>query len=204
MFRTRYGYYLNHWRSGYLFKQGFFVFWGALLVAVSLQLFLVKNYVIDGGIIGISIILSHLTGLKVGMLLFVLNTPFLLLGYFYLGKRFLAMSFYAIAILTFVTNYLEPYPAITYNPVYVIIFGGICLGLGVGLIIRYGGCLDGTEVLAILFSQRTRYSIGQYVFLFNFFIFGSSILIFGINAAVYSLATFFIAYKTIDLSVRDA
>jgi uncharacterized membrane-anchored protein YitT (DUF2179 family) len=84
----------------------------------------------------------------------------------------------------------------------MIVLGGFGLGLGVGITIRFGGCLDGTEVLAILFSKRTAFSIGQYILLFNFFIFGSSILIFGLTKAIYSLATFLIAYKTIDISIH--
>lgn len=202
MYWTRIRYYINDSRSRRVYKQGCFISFGALLVAISLELFLVKNYVIDGGIIGISIILSHITGLEVGLLLLLLNTPFFLIGYTYLGKRFLVLSFYAISVLTFGTRALEPFPVITHNPILVIIFGGIFLGLGVGIIIRFGGCLDGTEVIAILFSKRSKYSIGQCVLLFNFFIFGSSIFIFGLKEAIYSLATFFVAYKTIDLSIR--
>ncbi|GHH99858.1 hypothetical protein AM1BK_34010 [Neobacillus kokaensis] len=176
---------------------------GALLVAISLQLFLIKNYVIDGGVIGIGIILSHITGLQIGLLLLLLNIPFFFIGYAFLGKRFFALSFFAIFVLTIGTNLLEPIPAITNNPVFVIIFGGICLGLGVGIIIRFGGCLDGTEVMAILFSRRTRFTIGQYVLLFNVVIFGSAIFIFGLQAAVYSLATFCVACKTIDILIKD-
>jgi uncharacterized membrane-anchored protein YitT (DUF2179 family) len=205
MYRIRYGYYINYLRARYMsfYKQGCFILMGALLVAISLQLFLVKNYLIDGGIIGIGIILSHITGLEIGLLLLLLNTPFFLIGYAYLGKRFLALSFYAILILTIGTNLLEPFPVLTHNPIFVIIFGGFCLGLGVGIIIRFGGCLDGTEVMAILFSKRSKVSIGQYVLLFNFFIFGSAVFIFGLKEAVYSLATFFVAYKTIDFAIRD-
>ncbi|WRU95483.1 YitT family protein [Priestia filamentosa] len=85
----------------------------------------------------------------------------------------------------------------------VIGVGGTILGLGIGLIIRYGGALDGTEILAILLSKRTRFSIGQYVMIFNFIIFGSSIFVFGMREAFYSLVTYFIAYNIIDLSVQD-
>ncbi len=97
---------------------------------------------------------------------------------------------------------LEPYPVITNIPYLVIIFGGLTLGMGVGIIIRYGGCLDGTEVLAILFSKRSSFTVGQYILLFNFFIFGSAIFIFGFKEAIYSLITFFVAYKTIDFSMK--
>jgi uncharacterized membrane-anchored protein YitT (DUF2179 family) len=185
-----------------LYKRGFFIFCGASLVAISLQLFLMKNFVIDGGIIGISIILSHITRQEVGLFLLLLNTPFFIIAYSYLGKRFLLLSLFAILILSLETYLLEPFPVLTNNPLLVILLGGISLGLGVGITIRFGGCLDGTEVLAILFSKRSPFSIGQYVLLFNIFIFGCSIFIFGLNEAIYSLLTFFVAYKTIDFSIK--
>jgi uncharacterized membrane-anchored protein YitT (DUF2179 family) len=204
MYRTRVNFYLNNIRSGVIsfYKRGFYIFCGASLVSISLQLFLVKNNVIDGGVIGISIILSHLTHQEVGLFLLLLNTPFFMIAYSYLGKRFLLLSLFAILNLSLGTFLLEPFPALTNNPGLVIVLGGISLGLGVGITIRYGGCLDGTEVLAILFSKRSSISIGQYVLLFNFLIFGSSIFVFGIKEAIYSLATFFVAYKTIDFSIH--
>jgi uncharacterized membrane-anchored protein YitT (DUF2179 family) len=204
MYRTRLGFYQNDSRSSRtpLIKSVIFTFCGASLVAVSLQLFLVKNFVIDGGIVGISIILSHITHLEVGMLLLLLNTPFLCIGLFYLGKRFLTLSLFAIFVLSIGTHLLEPFSAITNIPYLVIIFGGITLGMGVGIIIRFGGCLDGTEVLAILFSRKSSLTVGQYILLFNIFIFGSSIFTFGLMEAIYSLGTFFVAYKTIDFSMK--
>lgn len=174
-----------------------------MLVAISLQLFLVENYVIDGGVIGISMILSHITRQEVGLYLLLLNTPFFIIGYSYLGRRFLTLSLFAILVLSVGTYVLEPFPAITHNPFLVIILGGMILGLGVGITIRYGGCLDGTEVIAILFSKRSPFSIGQYILFLNFFIFSSSVFIFGLKEAIYSLATFFVAYKTIDFSIQE-
>jgi uncharacterized membrane-anchored protein YitT (DUF2179 family) len=185
-----------------IYKRVWFIFLGASLAATSLQLFLVKNNVIDGGIIGISIILSHITDQEIGLFLLLLNTPFFIIAYSLLGRRFLMLSLFAILVLSFGTYILEPFPVLTQNPILMIVLGGFGLGLGVGITIRFGGCLDGTEVLAILFSKRTAFSIGQYILLFNFFIFGSSILIFGLTKAIYSLATFLIAYKTIDISIH--
>jgi uncharacterized membrane-anchored protein YitT (DUF2179 family) len=204
MFRRRVKYYIEYSRTSDMsfYKRGCFVFFGSSLVALSLQLFLVKNLVIDGGIIGISIILSHVTSQEVSLFLLLLNTPFFLIAYSFLGKRFLILSVFAIVVLSLETYILEPFPVLTSNPILVIILGGIALGLGVGITIRFGGCLDGTEVLAILFSKRSPFSIGQYVLLFNIFIFGSSIFIFGLNVAIYSLATFLVAYKTIDFSIQ--
>jgi uncharacterized membrane-anchored protein YitT (DUF2179 family) len=162
----------------------------------------VKNNVIDGGIVGVSIILSRISSIEIGLTLLLLNTPFFFLGYFYLGKRFLILSLFAISVLSIGTHVLEPFPSITNNSFLVILLGGLILGLGVGIVIRFGGSLDGTEVLAILLSKRTSFSIGQIVMFFNFFIFSSSIYIFGLKEAVFSLAAFFIAYKTIDFLIK--
>ncbi|MEH7013860.1 YitT family protein [Neobacillus niacini] len=205
MYKKRVKYYLSYSRSAYISinKRLLYVFCGASLVAISLQLFLVKNNVIDGGIVGVSIILSHISSIEIGLSLLLLNTPFFLLGYSYLGKRFLILSLFAISVLSMGTHVLEPYPSITNNPFLVIIIGGIILGLGVGIVIRFGGSLDGTEVLAILFSKRIPFSIGQIVLFFNFFIFSTSIFIYGLKEAVFSLVTFFIAYKTIDLTINN-
>jgi uncharacterized membrane-anchored protein YitT (DUF2179 family) len=204
MYKKRVSYYNSYTRSAYISinKRLLYIFCGASLVGVSLQLLLVKNSVIDGGIVGLSIILSQITSIEIGLLLLLLNTPFFILGYSYLGKRFLFLSLFAITVLSFVTHFFEPIPSLTGNPLIVTVLGGITLGLGVGSVIRFGGSLDGTEVLAILISKRTPFSIGQIVMFFNFFIFGSSIFIFGLKEAAFSLATFFIAYKTIDFIIK--
>lgn len=204
MYRNRIKFYLDFSRSSGLsfYKRIFFIFLGVALVATSLQLILVKNNVIDGGIIGIAILLSRITNQEIGLFLLILNTPFFLIGYSFLGRRFLLLSLFAIIALSLGTHVLEPFPALVHNPILVIVLGGMSLGLGIGITIRYGGCLDGTEVLAILFSKRSSFSIGQFILLFNIFIFGVSVFILGINEAIYSFATYVIAYKTIDISIQ--
>ncbi|MEH7084231.1 YitT family protein [Neobacillus drentensis] len=179
-----------------------FIFLGATLVSLSLQLFLVKNHVIDGGIIGVSILLAYISKEEIGLFLLVLNTPFFLLAYRFLGRRFLMLSLFAILILSLETYVFDSLPVITTNPLLVIVLGGISLGLGVGITIRFGGCFDGTEVIAILLSKHSSFSIGQIILLLNVFIFSSSIFIFGLSEAIYSLATFLIAYRTIDFSIQ--
>lgn len=182
--------------------RGLLIFCGSMLVACSLQFFLVKNNFIDGGIVGVSILISHIYNWNVGLVLLILNTPFLIIGHYYLGRRFLILSLYAILILAIGTNILEPFPVLTDNPIMVVVFGGFLLGFGVGLIIQFGGSLDGTEILAILLSDRSFFTIGQYVLIFNFFIFGSAVFVYGMRGALYSLATFFVAYLTIDFTLR--
>ncbi|MEH7254208.1 YitT family protein [Neobacillus niacini] len=204
MYKERVKYFHSLSRFNYISigKRLLYIFLGASFAAISLQLFLVKNYVIDGGIVGVSIILAHITNFEIGLFLLLLNTPFLFLAYSYLGKRFIILSLFAILILSFGTHLLEPYPALTDNPILVIVFGGVMLGLGIGMVIRFGGSLDGTEILAILFSKRSSLTIGQIVLFINFFIFGCSIFVFGVKEAMFSLATFYIAYKTIDITIK--
>jgi uncharacterized membrane-anchored protein YitT (DUF2179 family) len=204
MYRERVNKYIDQMRSNHIsiIKRGFFVIWGASLVAISLQLFLVKNDVIDGGIIGICLLIAQISEIDISLLILLLNTPFLALGSVYLGKRFLVYSLLAIIVLAIEMTLFESLPEITNNPIIVILIGGGILGMGVGMIIRFGGSLDGTEILAILFSERSTFSIGQYIMIFNFFIFASSIFVFGFKEAVYSLATFMVAYRIIDLSLN--
>ncbi|MBX9976292.1 YitT family protein [Cytobacillus firmus] len=206
MYRKSVQYYLSQRRKGNFstIKNGLIIIFGATLVAVSLQLFLVKNYVIDGGIVGLSIILSHVFHVDVGALILVLNLPFLVAGFFFLGGRFLVLSLFASSVLAGETYILAPFEEVTNHPLLIIILGGLLLGMGVGLIIRFGACLDGTEVLAILFSERLPLTIGQCILLMNTIIFGSSVFLFGITEAAYSLATFFVAYKTIDTIIMKS
>ncbi|OIK16073.1 membrane protein [Bacillus sp. MUM 116] len=205
MYKERIKSYINEKRSAHFsfFKRGTGLLIGVSLVAASLQLLLVKNYIIDGGIVGISILLSHISDHEMEYYILLLNAPFLLLGLLYLGKRFLMISLGSLLFLSLELYMLEPIPAITNNPILVILLGGICLGMGVGMIIRFGGSLDGTEILAIILSKRTSFSIGQYVLFFNFFIFFSAIFVFGLIEAAYSLATFCVACKTIDLALKN-
>ncbi|UOE53754.1 YitT family protein [Bacillus sp. CMF12] len=206
MYRNSVQYYLSQRRKGNFstFKNGLIIIFGTTLVAVSLQLFLVKNYVIDGGIVGLSIILSHVFHVDVGALILLLNLPFLVAGFFFLGGRFLVLSLFASSLLAGETYILAPFEEVTNHPLLIIILGGLLLGMGVGLIIRFGACLDGTEVLAILFSERLPLTIGQCILLMNTIIFGSSVFLFGITEAAYSLATFFVAYKTIDTIIMKS
>ncbi|WP_078409961.1 YitT family protein [Priestia abyssalis] len=198
--------YINDSRSAEMpfYKRVFYILCGALLVAISLELFLIKNHVIDGGIVGMSIVISHITRLEVGYVLLILNTPFLLLGYRYLGRNFVFLSLFAILALAMGTFILEPIPALTKNPVVVVVLGGIILGMGVGIIIRCGGSLDGTEIVAILLNKRSRFSIGQYVMFFNIFILGSAFFVFGVYETMYSLSTYLVVYNTMDLIMKNS
>lgn len=180
----------------------FFMFVGAGFVSVGLEIFLVPNQIIDGGIVGISIIASHLSQWPLGIFLFVLNLPFLLLGYKQIGKTFALSTLFSVAIMSIGTTLLHPVPPLTIDPLLAAVFGGVILGVGVGMVIRFGGSLDGTEIVAILFTKRLPFSVGEIVMFFNFFILGSAGFIFGWNNAMYSLIAYFIAYKMIDVTIE--
>lgn len=174
---------------------------GAALMAVGLEIFLVPNHVIDGGIVGISIILSYLTGWKLGIFIFILNIPFFFIGYKQIGKTFALSTLYGIIILSIGTTLLHPVPAFTQDILLATVFGGIVLGIGVGMVIRYGGSLDGTEILAILFNKKLPFSVGEIIMFFNLFILGSAGFVFSWDRAMYSLIAYFVAYKTIDITI---
>ncbi|WP_241154378.1 YitT family protein [Staphylospora marina] len=184
-------------------KRTLLIFTGAVLAAVGIELFLVPNTIIDGGIVGISIILSHLTGIKLGLFLFLLNVPFFLFGYKQIGKTFALSTLFGVAVMSAATYFFgELGHVVTRDLLLAAVFGGIVLGVGVGMVIRFGGSLDGTEVLAIYISKRFPFSVGQVVMFFNLFILGSAGFVFDWNRAMYSLIAYFVAFKMIDITIE--
>ncbi|MDY2736373.1 YitT family protein [Intestinibacter sp.] len=172
---------------------------GATFAAVALEIFLVPNNIIDGGIIGISIMLSYVTKIQLSILTLVLNIPFLILGYKQLGKSFLIKAAYAMVVFSILLEQFKPVEELTNDILLATVFGGVLLGIGVGFVIRYGACLDGTEVVAILISKKMSFSVGQVVMFFNFFIYATASLLFGWDRALYSILTYFITFKIIDM-----
>lgn len=188
--------YLNY------FIKYLFLFIGSILAASGLEFFLIPNNIIDGGVVGISIMLSYLTHYPLGLFIFLLNIPFLILGYNHIGKTFVLSTLFSITSLAIWVTILHPIPGLTEDLLLASVFGGIILGIGVGLIIRYGGSLDGTEIIAIILDKRTGFSVGEIVMFFNIFILSSAGLIFGWNKAMYSLIAYFIAFKMIDITIE--
>ncbi|MFJ8258197.1 YitT family protein [Peribacillus asahii] len=174
---------------------------GAILMSIGLEIFLVPNNVIDGGITGISIMLSYTTGWKLGIFIFLLNLPFFFVGYKQIGKTFAISTLYGIIILSISTSLLHPVSAFTQDILLASIFGGMILGVGIGIVIRYGGSLDGTEIMAILASKKLPFSVGEIVMFFNIFILGSAGFVFSWDRAMYSILAYFVAYKTMDVVI---
>jgi uncharacterized membrane-anchored protein YitT (DUF2179 family) len=175
---------------------------GAILMATGLEIFLVPNNVIDGGITGISIMLAHITGWKLGLFLFILNLPFVYLGYKQMGKTFAFSTIYGIIVLSIFTSFFHPIPPFTEDILLATLFGGMILGIGVGLVIRNGGALDGTEILALVISKKIPFSVGQIIMFMNIFILGAAGFVFTWDRAMYSLLAYVIASKAIDTVVQ--
>lgn len=184
-----------------MIKKYSLLFIGAVIAAVGLEIFLIPNQVIDGGIVGISIMLGYITDVPIGLFIFFLNVPFLTFGYKQIGKSFAVATFFSITVLSIMVSILHPIPGLTHDLLLATVFGGLILGIGVGLIIRYGGSLDGTEIVAIILDKRTGFSVGEIVLFFNLFILSSAGLVFGWDRAMYSLLAYFIAYKMIDITI---
>lgn len=175
---------------------------GSLIYSAGLEIFLVPNNIIDGGVVGISIMASYLTGIPFGVYMLVLNLPFLYLGYKQIGKTFAISTIISIIAISIFSEFLEPVPQITQDYFLAAIFGGIIAGAGVGLVIRQGGSLDGTEITAIILDRKTSFSVGEVVMFFNLFILGAAGFVFGWDKAMYSLVAYFIISKMIDVVLK--
>ncbi len=176
------------------------IFIGASITAISLEVILIPHGLIDGGITGVSMMLSEFGDYPLSLLLFIFNIPFILLGLKYLGKRFAFSATFGIISLTLSTSILERRtPFLEGNSLLELIIGGILLGLGIGIVIRNGGVLDGSDVLALLIARRTHLTVGQSIFIINIFIFLFALLLFGWKGAVVSIITYFIAVTIVDM-----
>ena len=171
---------------------------GASMAAAALEIFLIPNSIIDGGITGISIILNKIFGGSLSLFILIINLPFLFIGYKQLGKKFLFKAGYGMLVFSILLNVFHDVPEVTDDILLAFIYGGLLLGIGVGLVIKFGSCLDGTEIVAILLSKKSNLSVGQVVLVINIFIYGTAIFVFGPDRALYSLLTYFITFKIID------
>ncbi|CAM3546007.1 YitT family protein [Aeromicrobium ponti] len=176
---------------------------GAIIAAAGLEFFLVPNNILDGGVIGLSIIAAELTGMTMSLFLIILNLPFLYIGYRKIGTKFTIHTLYGVIVLSASTAYLHHFEPVTDDLFLATIIGAVILGTGVGLVIRTGGSLDGTEIIAILVSKKRPVSVGQFIMIINVFIFIlAAFLVFSWETAMYSIITYYIAYKMIDIVVE--
>lgn len=174
---------------------------GILCAGFGLRGFLIPNHFIDGGATGISLLLTQLTPVSLSVLLIVVNLPFIFLGYHQISKMFALKTILAISGLAVCVAVIE-YPVVTSDKLLIAVFGGFFLGAGIGLAVRGGGVLDGTEVLAIYISRRTNLSIGDIILMFNILIFSVASYLLSIEIALYAILTYFVASKTVDFIIE--
>lgn len=175
---------------------------GSIFAAVGLQYFLIPNQLLDGGVTGVSIISAHLTSLPLALFLILFNIPFVYIGYRKLGKHFATYSIFGIIVFALVTLFARTEHGFTGDPLLAAVFGGITVGIGVGLAIRYGGTLDGADTIAILVDKVTSFSIGEVIMAINAIVLVSAGFVFGWDNAMYSIIAYFVAHKAIDVTVE--
>lgn len=184
------------------FKKYVLIIIGSVIFAAGLEFFLIPNNILDGGVIGISIILEHYIKIPLGLFIFVLNIPFLYLGYKQIGKGFAIASAFGIVVLSVMTAVFSKFDPLIRDPFLACIFGGVILGVGVGLVIRSGGTLDGSETFSIYSTKKLPMSVGEMVLVINVIIFIVSGFIFSWEVALYSMISYFIASRVMDVVIE--
>lgn len=174
---------------------------GAAIAAYGLEAVLIPNNVIDGGVTGVSIMGAEVLELPLGLFLFILNIPFVYLGYKQIGKTFAIMSIVGITALSLGTVLMHDISPILSEKDHLLVVasGGILLGVGIGIVLRNGGALDGSEVLAVLISRKVPFSVGDIILLINVFIFAIAAFVYSLESALYSALTYYIAKTVIDI-----
>lgn len=175
---------------------------GAFFAAFAIQVFLIPNRLIDGGTVGIAMILGNIAGPKlIPLILILLNLPFIYLAYKHIGRAFVIQMLFAVVVFAISMLYLENFTTLQFvgDPLEVVVIGGAILGIGIGIIIRYGGCLDGTEILGIIINQKTGFTVGQTVLFCNVFVFGAAGIVFqDWHTPLLSLIMYMVVIKVLD------
>jgi len=196
-------------KSWYRLRKAFFlnlldslmIIVGILSAGFGLKSFLLPSNFIDGGATGISLLLTEITGLPISLFILLVNLPFIFFGYQQIGKTFTIKTIISISGLALCLAFVE-YPIVTNDKLLVAVFGGFFLGAGIGLTVRGGAVLDGTEVLAIFISKKTNATIGDIIAVINILIFSAAAYFLSIEAALYSMLTYMAASKTVDFIIE--
>lgn len=184
-----------------LLSEIFQIALGILLASIGLKMFLLPNGFLDGGATGIAILLSELFNFDISYFLLLVSIPFLILAWFSLSKRIFFKSVLSIIALAIMIHF-ENFEAITDDKLLIAIFGGLFLGAGISLTIKNGAVLDGSEILGIFINDRLGISIGKVILLFNAILFAATALLLSIEIAMYSILTFIVTAKIIDLMIE--
>ena len=186
--------------QGFL-KDSFFMAAGIASAAFGLESFLLPNNFIDGGATGISLLVSEITSIPLYILLLLINIPFIFLGYKVISKNFAIKTGIAITGLSLCVAVLH-FPEVTHDKLLVSVFGGFFLGAGIGLSVRGGAVIDGTEVLAIFVSRKLGTTIGDFIILFNILVFSAAAWLLSVETALYSMITYLVASRTLDFVIE--
>ena len=176
---------------------------GSAFAAFSMDEFLVPNSIFDGGVAGVAMISEHYLPITLGLLVAIMNLPFLIVAFNKLGKSFVIKAGYSMLLFSILLVVFRNMAEATDDLLLATAFGGALLGVGVGLVLRGGGCLDGTEIVGILVSRRSDLSIGKIVLIINVIIYGVAGALFGIDRGLYSILMYFITSKVIDFVELD-
>ena len=179
-------------------SRAFFITVGAFITAAALETFLLPNNIIDGGVIGVSMMVHYITKWNLGLVIFCINIPFILMAFQTLAKKFVFQTIFATGMLAIATNIFSGFH-VTEDLLLSTVFGGIILGFGVGLILRNNACLDGTEIVSINLSKKFKIlSVGELLMSINLFIYMGAGFLFGWERALYSILTYYVASRVID------
>lgn len=194
---------LNHSKPNLneMAKDGVLMILGVIIAGVALKGFLVPNQFFDGGVTGISLLIHELYHFNLAIVIVLMNLPFVVISFFSVGRRFAFRTLISVILLGIVL-WILPEFALTSDKLLISIFGGVFLGIGVGLVMRVGAALDGIEVLAIYTLKRTSFTITEIILGINIIIFSIAAFKFGIVTSLYSILTYFAATRSIDYVVE--
>lgn len=184
-----------------MIKDTFLILLGVGAAAFGLKGFLLPNRFLDGGVMGISLLVNIVSGIDLSVLVVLINLPFVIIAYTQISKKFAFKTLIAISLLALLLAVVE-FPTITSDKLLIAVFGGFFLGTGIGLSIRGGSVIDGTEVLAIYSSRKTTLTVGDVILVLNLFIFSTAAYIINMETALYAILTYLVASKTVDFVVH--
>ena len=182
-------------------KETLFLLLGVFSATLGLKGLLLPNHFLDGGAMGVSLLTQFVTDINLSVLIIAVNAPFILIGARQISVPFAVKSSLAIVALAVLVHFLE-FPVLTEDKLLIAVFGGFFLGVGIGLSIRGGAVIDGTEVLALSISRKTSFTVGDLIAVFNVILFSVSALVLGLEVAMYSILTYIVASKTVDFIIN--
>jgi uncharacterized membrane-anchored protein YitT (DUF2179 family) len=181
-------------------KSAILISMGVVAATIGLKCFLLPNDYLDGGVTGISLLINSVTEFNISLLIVIINAPFIYIGWRQIGSGFAIKTIFAVLGLAICVHYVE-FPVVTTDHLLIAVFGGFFLGAGIGLAMRGGGVIDGTEVLAVHVSRNSSLSVGDFIAVFNITLFITAAFVVSLETAMYSMLTYLAASKTVDFII---